>query len=255
MKMASFLFVSMALHAAALAYPALLLELRTASPVIVTVIDAEEGSDGGTKGEGAKPERKPALSARKSMSLKRQQPPAAEPEQVAESPKVISAPVITSEASGAIAISANQNEESRPVEGFALSSGIGSSGSRINESQGSGNGRGGAGTGVGDGRGSGNGGLPSVQVTRAYSPDPRYPHVAREKGWEGTVTIKVLVDEQGTPKFVEVHQSSGFSVLDEAALETVKKRWRFHPARYGEKPVERWVEFSVVFSLANLKRR
>jgi TonB family protein len=254
MKMASFLFVSMALHAVALACPALLLELRTASPVTVTVIDAEEGSDGGTKGEGAKPERKPALSARRSMSLERQQPHAAEPEQVAESPKAISTPVIIAEASVAIGISAYQNE-SDPVEGFALSSGIGSNGSRMNESPGTGNGSGGAGTGVGDGLGSGNGWMPSVQVTRAYSPDPLYPHVAREKGWEGTVTIKVLVDEQGKPKFVEVHQSSGFSVLDEAALETVKKRWRFHPARHGEKPVERWVEFPVVFSLANLKRR
>ncbi|MGH7769275.1 MAG: energy transducer TonB [Candidatus Binatia bacterium] len=252
--MASFFFVSMALHAAALAYPVLLLELRTAIPIMVTVLEAEEGSGGGTKGEGAKAERKPVLPARKSMSLK-QQPPVAEPEQVSEPPKANSTPAIVAEASGAIAISANQHEEFHPVEGFALSSGIGSSGSGLNESPGSGSGLGGTGGGVGDGRGSGNGGLPSVQVTRAYSPDPQYPHVAREKGWEGTVTIKVLVDEQGKAKFVEIHQSSGFSVLDEAARETVKKRWRFHPARNGEKPVERWVEFAVVFSLANLKRR
>jgi protein TonB len=47
-------------------------------------------------------------------------------------------------------------------------------------------------------------------------PQPAYPDSAREEGHEGTVILRVLVDEHGKPGAVDVVRSSGFSSLDEA---------------------------------------
>jgi protein TonB len=62
---------------------------------------------------------------------------------------------------------------------------------------------------------------------------PRYPALSRRLGEEGVVVLRVLIDEQGAPVAVEVHRSSGYPRLDEAAREAVR-RARFHPYREGE---------------------
>jgi protein TonB len=40
--------------------------------------------------------------------------------------------------------------------------------------------------------------------------------------------------------------------LDRAAAEAIK-RWRFHPARYGDKAVESWLRIPIEFRLADAK--
>jgi protein TonB len=45
-----------------------------------------------------------------------------------------------------------------------------------------------------------------------------------------------------------VQKTSGFSRLDQAALETVK-HWRFVPARRGSQIVPAWVVVPISFSL------
>jgi len=77
---------------------------------------------------------------------------------------------------------------------------------------------------------------------------PRYPEFARRKGWEGRVFIRVSVDASGNPTAVAVAQSSGYSVLDQAALQTVKK-WRFRPQVAGGRAVAGTVDVPVNFSL------
>ncbi len=72
------------------------------------------------------------------------------------------------------------------------------------------------------------------------NPAPVYPATARENGWEGLVILKVTVARTGTPDVVEVTKSSGYKILDAAALETVK-RWKFKPAGLG-----RWVLTSTL---------
>lgn len=47
-------------------------------------------------------------------------------------------------------------------------------------------------------------------------PQPEYPDSAREEGHEGTVILRVLVDEHGKPSSVDVVRSSGFGNLDES---------------------------------------
>jgi len=50
----------------------------------------------------------------------------------------------------------------------------------------------------------------------------RYPPQAREAGWEGRVPLRVMVSETGIPVGLAVIGSSGFPILDEAALEMMR---------------------------------
>ena len=56
---------------------------------------------------------------------------------------------------------------------------------------------------------------------------PSYPRRARELGWEGDVTLVFSIDEKGRTGNVRILRSSGYELLDETALETVEKAWRF----------------------------
>jgi len=57
-----------------------------------------------------------------------------------------------------------------------------------------------------------------------------------------------MVNADGHVKQVLLRKSSGFSRLDQAALDSVKN-WRFVPARRGEQPVSAWVVVPVAFTL------
>lgn len=92
-----------------------------------------------------------------------------------------------------------------------------------------------------------------AQVGYAHNPKPLYPERARREGWEGTVLLRVLVDQEGKSKWIEMSRSSGFGSLDAAAVETVK-RWRFYPARYGERRIESWVKIPIIFRLSDYDR-
>jgi protein TonB len=50
------------------------------------------------------------------------------------------------------------------------------------------------------------------------------------------VKLRVLVSADGLSEHVEVANSSGYAVLDDAAMDAVKK-WRFIPAMRGETAV------------------
>ncbi len=288
MKTAWFIFMSIALHAAALAYPALFVESRATSPVVVTVIDDGGGSNaagppaGGDKTTGSG--RKAAAEKGPERGAAETRQPAARPEQAAEPARVAAAerlpepaeplalPVIPPDVNGTIPIAAGAGESvilaenaamagaAAPRSGAAASNeagtgaGRGGIGAGSGEENGSGGGagRGGAGSGSGNGQGSG-GGASFVQARYASCPRPDYPEAARREGSEGTVTLRVLVDEQGKVKSIEVNRSSGFAVLDQAALDNVKRRCRFEPAREGARPVESRIRIPVVFRLADFR--
>ncbi len=92
-----------------------------------------------------------------------------------------------------------------------------------------------------------------VGVTYARIAKPKYPWHARKMGWEGTTLLRVLVNQKGKTKFIEINRSSGFATLDKAAMKAVK-RWRFHPARSETEAVESWVKIPIVFDLEESKR-
>jgi protein TonB len=59
---------------------------------------------------------------------------------------------------------------------------------------------------------------------------PRYPPLARRRGWQGRVLVEVVVLEDGTVESLTVHTSSGYTLLDKSAVQAVQG-WRFRPAR------------------------
>ncbi|MGE5301695.1 MAG: energy transducer TonB [Alphaproteobacteria bacterium] len=118
---------------------------------------------------------------------------------------------------------------------------------------GGGQGQGIGGTGqYGSGAGSGGGFSHSdsrlTQVRYRETPKPPYPERARKEGQQGRVLLRVLVDQEGRSKSVDVIRSSGSEILDRAAAEAIKL-WRFSPARDGDKPVESWVRIPIDFRL------
>ncbi|RYG10948.1 MAG: energy transducer TonB [Chitinophagaceae bacterium] len=90
---------------------------------------------------------------------------------------------------------------------------------------------------------------PSADANYLHNPAPVYPEQAQNMGWEGTVILNVYVFADGKVKDINVKQSSGRKILDEAAIQTVK-RWSFVPARQGQTNVEAWVEVPIDFRLA-----
>ena len=110
-----------------------------------------------------------------------------------------------------------------------------------------------AGTGIGTGVGAGNGpALPAF--TGLITPQPRsdiqpvYPRSARRAGWEGVVRISALVDALGMVVSADVSVSSGHDVLDQAALESVRRTF-FTPARQNGTAIACRVIIPVRFQL------
>ncbi len=56
-----------------------------------------------------------------------------------------------------------------------------------------------------------------------------YPENARERGQKGHVFLRVRVDKYGFARQVEVVISSGYAQLDQAAIDSIKDRWRWEP--------------------------
>ena len=89
---------------------------------------------------------------------------------------------------------------------------------------------------------------PDYQASYLNNPRPAYPRVAQRMGLQGTVVLNVEVLETGQCGQINVSQSSGYAVLDKAALQTVKS-WRFAPARQAGHAITRWFKVPIIFSL------
>ena len=90
---------------------------------------------------------------------------------------------------------------------------------------------------------------PAAQDLKAKTRvDPTYPPASRRAGEEGIVQLRILVDERGTPREVQVSQGSGFARLDQAAIDAVRK-WRFVAAISNGQPVTAWTQVAVRFRL------
>jgi periplasmic protein TonB len=90
---------------------------------------------------------------------------------------------------------------------------------------------------------------PDYRAAYLNNPGPRYPVASRRRREQGLVMLKVRVSPAGEPEQVQVDQSSGYAELDQAAATVVKQRWRFAPARQGDRPVAAWVAVPMQFSL------
>lgn len=88
----------------------------------------------------------------------------------------------------------------------------------------------------------------SFRADYLQNPRPAYPAIARDRRWQGTVYLRTQVQADGTAGEVRLERSSGHDALDEVAMEAVK-RWRFVPAKQGDKAVESWVIIPIDFKL------
>lgn len=90
--------------------------------------------------------------------------------------------------------------------------------------------------------------LPSSDADYLNNPPPTYPRMSRRMGEQGTVVVRVLINVEGRAERAELRASSGYSRLDEAALETVK-RWRYVPGNRAGMPEAMWFNVPIRFVL------
>ncbi|MCI0481305.1 MAG: energy transducer TonB, partial [Candidatus Dadabacteria bacterium] len=136
----------------------------------------------------------------------------------------------TSVASSITSADAAETDNVSP-EGKARESGIGDSGTGL------------------DTKGTGRGaeiGYPNYGV----NPKPNYPKIAKRHGYEGLVVLNVFVLESGNVGKIEIRQSSGYGVLDNSALDTVRK-WVFIPGKKNGSAISSWVVVPIRFDLTN----
>ena len=89
---------------------------------------------------------------------------------------------------------------------------------------------------------------PSFNAAYLNNPSPPYPPRARKLGLQGTVMLRVVVSPAGHPEQINILTSSGVSLLDETAINTVRQ-WTFAPARQGDHAVAGVVNVPIRFVL------
>lgn len=74
--------------------------------------------------------------------------------------------------------------------------------------------------------------------------EPLYPKSALRRGLQGTLKIKIFIGKDGIPLKSEILQSSGHSVLDNSAIDAVKK-WMFKKNNISEFYVVKTIVFQL----------
>jgi periplasmic protein TonB len=75
----------------------------------------------------------------------------------------------------------------------------------------------------------------ATRPMRILKIEPEYSERARQAKFQGTVGLRIVIDEHGIPQHISVVRMLGLG-LDERAIEAVT-RWRFKPALKNGKPV------------------
>ena len=265
MRLVYFFVLSLFLHIAALVYPVSFGGQSRVEFIPVTIFPIEQESIGGQdSGDSGNP--RPRASSKTAMRASPtvrgralSKPTAMAPAPITNNPSSAPEPLsLAIEASDGYGDSrialASVIADSPSTQGTApmgsLVHGVNGGDTSGNES--GGNGLGPAGTASGSGPGTAENGIVMIQARYRDTPRPSYPESARREGHEGRVLLRVLVDDQGRTRSVEINNSSGSAALDRAAAEAIQ-RWRFYPARYGDRPIESWLRIPIEFRLADAK--
>ena len=75
-----------------------------------------------------------------------------------------------------------------------------------------------------------------------------YPELAVRSQIEGKVSLRLRIGKDGHVEKIIVDRSSGYEILDNAAIESLKNA-RFTPALQGHEPVTVWYEAPIEFRL------
>jgi protein TonB len=88
--------------------------------------------------------------------------------------------------------------------------------------------------------------LALIDAAKRYK---RYPIRAVEKGWKGRVEIRLVVGSDGTIKSTLIRRSSTYQILDDQALDMVKKSTRAEPIPSALRGREFTLDIPVIFEL------
>ncbi|WP_233216589.1 energy transducer TonB [Blastopirellula marina] len=86
------------------------------------------------------------------------------------------------------------------------------------------------------------------------NPSPHYPVEAQRNGWKGEVLLRLTIDVDGTVSQVTIVKSSGYPILDEAAVKAVRS-WRGVPTMQGGEPIVAQWELPIRFLPKGAKSR
>jgi protein TonB len=89
---------------------------------------------------------------------------------------------------------------------------------------------------------------PILDATLIANLQPEYPILARRRGYQGRVVVVASVLSSGEVGFASLVTSSGYEMLDDAALAAVKA-WRLLPARNDGEAVDGRIEIPFDFVL------
>jgi TonB family protein len=80
-------------------------------------------------------------------------------------------------------------------------------------------------------------------------PSPVYPESAQKEKIQGTIWLKIYVDENGAVKEVKTAKRTGINdEMEQSAIDAAKKT-KFKPAVYEGKPTDCWVVIPYRFKL------
>ncbi len=77
---------------------------------------------------------------------------------------------------------------------------------------------------------------------------PQYPRRAFALGQQGLVVLHAYIGPNGKAQNLKIEGSSGYKLLDQAALSAVKS-WEFEPVKRNGQAVSAWVRVPVNFSI------
>lgn len=89
--------------------------------------------------------------------------------------------------------------------------------------------------------------MPSASVEYLVKPVLDFPPGSEDLGEFGSVTLRVLVDEQGMVSTVQRLKSSGYARLDQHAVKVIR-RARFKPNLVHGEPRAAWVTVPLNFN-------
>lgn len=89
---------------------------------------------------------------------------------------------------------------------------------------------------------------PRYDAAHLNNPAPAYPSMSRRLGEQGRVELDVYILADGSVGEIKLKRSSGYSRLDQAALDAVRQ-WRYLPARRGSEAIAFWYVQPLTFSI------
>ena len=90
-------------------------------------------------------------------------------------------------------------------------------------------------------------------ISDLHNPSPECPEMGVFLGYQGDVIIRIRVSAKGDSAGVEILRSSGHKVLDDSAINALRK-WRFTPTKHDNTPMNDYVIITVSYVLYDRNR-